>query len=177
MISDYTVWYQRATLVLKTVSTSLSFLVTFVLVPLQEGSLRDSLHRQAVLGAIVGVDLCVSAVPVRLLRFIYADIVLVAYILFTLILHWTGVIHAIYPDLFDWSKEPVKGAIVCLILVFIVMPMTQVFAFLIHHLVTHHILKCRIRDVENSDAGTSDSDDENSTLMSSVMEDLVETIP
>lgn len=136
-------WYQSAAWLLKTLTTSLSLTVTLLLSPVTGNFDRDSLHRQAVQGTLVGIDLSVSKVPVRLLQFLYVEIVILSYILFTLILHWTDVKHDLYLEVLDWANHPMRATTVCLVVVLLIIPAIQILSFMIHHLIAHHVWKCK----------------------------------
>lgn len=70
----------------------------------------SNINKHGISGLLLIIDLFIVAFPVRVLHLVYVLGLWALYLLFTLILHWTGVASQLYPVI-KWDTEPRKAAI------------------------------------------------------------------
>ncbi|XP_076813642.1 protein rolling stone-like [Clavelina lepadiformis] len=128
-------WFHEAVWILQSVSVNdaiiidIAFWVGLKLV-LFNGSSQSalSINKHAINIVIMIIDIFLNDIPVRLLHFYHSSLFMLAYSVFSLIVHASGYTSAIYPVL-DWQNNVGMAIGLCLGITFIASPVVHALVF------------------------------------------------
>ncbi|OWF34648.1 protein rolling stone-like [Mizuhopecten yessoensis] len=129
-------WYFKVTWALYGVVSNAAAMVTLVFflylwpkMSYNEGVSNMNLQTHAINFVIVGLDHVLGPIPVRMLHALYSVILGLIYLLFTLVLLWTGDVRPIYPFILDWANEWRTSLVTSALLVVLGIPLIHTFFF------------------------------------------------
>lgn len=91
-------------------------------------SLMLNFQLHAVTSIIIIVEHCVTAIPIRLLHFVYALVYGLIYVAFSGVLYAADNKYVLYPKVLDW-RDPGRTVAVCCIAAFIGLPLLHLILF------------------------------------------------
>ncbi|GFN90934.1 protein rolling stone-like [Plakobranchus ocellatus] len=138
--SDRIPWYLCLLWILYNTATVFALVVTIVFwgalaprISLSRLASAENLQFHMVNSALVLIELCLTAIPVRFLHVVYPFAYGVAYGLFSVIYWAVDHKHVMYPIL-DWSKSPGIAAACVLLIGFVLVPVLQLLIYGVHRL-------------------------------------------
>ena len=128
-------WLTKLVWVLYNIASNACILVTLafwiLLYPgmhLSGEPLMTNIQLHGITSVIVLIEICITAVPIRLPHFIYTLLYGILYIVFSGIYYAVDHKHVLYPHVLDWS-EPGRTAVVLVLAAFVALPLIQLFLF------------------------------------------------
>ncbi|XP_078487925.1 protein rolling stone-like [Ciona intestinalis] len=111
-----------------------------------------NIHSHAITFVMLLIDVFIIAYPIRLLHFLYGMCYGLVYTAFTLILHGSGYISAVY-ELINWDKGARIATAICFVSSFVAIPLVHLLAFGLYHLRCFIALKggCQNDQTDTSD--------------------------
>lgn len=107
---------------------------------MSEAALMINIQLHAVTSVIILIEICVSAVPIRLLHYMYTLVYGIIYVIFSGIYYAVDHRHVLYPIL-DWGK-PEPTVILLVVTAFVALPVIQLLLFLIYKVRLYIFDKC-----------------------------------
>ncbi|XP_045166147.1 protein rolling stone-like [Mercenaria mercenaria] len=128
-------WLTKLIWILYNIASNACILITLafwiLLYPGMEMSGKElmiNIQLHGITSVIIMIEICISAVPIRLLHFVYTLAYGLLYYLFSGIYYAVDHKHVLYPHVLDWS-EPGNTVIVMVLAAFIALPLVQLFLF------------------------------------------------
>ncbi|XP_060075637.1 protein rolling stone-like [Ylistrum balloti] len=132
-------WYFKITWALYGLASNAALMVMLVFFVFlwprlshQEGISNMNLQTHAINVVIIGLDHVLGPIPVRLLHAIYSVVLGLLYLLFTLVLFWTGDSRPIYLFILDWANDWQTSLVTSALLTLLGVPLIHTFFFFMY---------------------------------------------